>query len=65
MTMEKRFNRREQLDFLSEQSVSDLLVKQIRKLHWIGMESEADRLKMTLGHLARADSVLASPIDTD
>ena len=52
-------------EVLSEQQVSDQLIKRIRKLHWIGLEREAERLRMALGYLIPADSVLANPRDTD
>jgi len=65
MTMEKNYSRIEQPKLLSEQLISDQLVKQIRKLHWIGLDHEAERLKTALSHLMPADSVLANPSDTD
>jgi len=65
MTMERNYTRLERPELLSEQLISDQLVKQIRKLHWIGLEHEAERLKTALSHLMPADSVLASPSDTD
>jgi hypothetical protein len=44
------------------------MVKQIRKLRWMGMEDEATRLQMGLSAKATAhsaDSVIAGPMDTD
>ncbi len=48
-----------------EQGAADDLIKQIRKLRWIGLESEAravaDRVRCTEG----SDSVLSAPLETD
>lgn len=46
---------------------SNEIVKLIRKLRWVGMEEEADKLLKALPrpHGAAADSVLATPRDTD
>ena len=46
-------------------AVSNDLVKQIRKLRWIGMDSEAEVLQITLRHLQAADIVLGTPLETD
>lgn len=48
-------------------SSSNELIRLIRKLRWVGMEEEAERLlkKLKRGHAATADSVLAAPRDTD
>ena len=42
-------------------------IKLIRKLRWIGMEEEAERLQRELSKRedAAADSVVATPRDTD
>ena len=42
-------------------------VTMIRKLHWIGMEKEARRLRTLLNTLPKKarDSVVAGPLDTD
>jgi hypothetical protein len=49
-----------------QQRTSNELVKLIRKLRWIGMEEEAESVQHELSerHVA-ADSVVASPRDTD
>lgn len=54
-------------DGSAEESSSNELIKLIRKLRWVGMEEEAERLltKLKRGHAATADSVLATPRDTD
>jgi hypothetical protein len=46
---------------------SNELIKLIRKLRWMGMEEEAAGLQKELGqrHPTDADSVLATPRDTD
>jgi hypothetical protein len=53
-------------DGLAEQRTSNELVKLIRKLRWMGMEEEAERAQdeLTVRRTA-ADSVVASPRDTD
>jgi hypothetical protein len=49
----------------SESRANDL-VKRIRKLRWMGMEEEAGRLQAELTRrCAAADSVIATPRDTD
>jgi hypothetical protein len=51
----------------AEQRTSNELIKLIRKLRWMGMEKEAEGVQKHLalcGHRP-ADSVLASPPDTD
>jgi hypothetical protein len=50
---------------LTEEKVSNDLVKQIRKLRWIGMENEAELLQIKLGHLQGADVVLGTAAETD
>ena len=49
----------------SEQQAASDLVKRIRKLRWMGMEDEAERLQIELCRIQQADSVLAAPVDTD
>ena len=49
----------------SESGANDL-VKRIRKVRWMGMEEEAQRLQAELTRRsAAADSVIATPRDTD
>ena len=54
-------------DVAASPGTSNDLVKLIRKLRWIGMEEEAERLLNELTHrnIVAADSVLAAPRDTD
>jgi hypothetical protein len=51
----------------SEQRASDEMVKLIKKLRWVGLESEAKTMERAL--MARAvpaaDSVVATPRETD
>jgi hypothetical protein len=49
----------------TEEKVSNDLVKQIRKLRWIGMENEAELLQIKLRHLQGADVVLGTAAETD
>lgn len=49
----------------TDETVANDLVKQIRKLRWIGMEGEAEFLQITLHHLRAADVVLGTAAETD
>jgi len=50
-----------------EQTATTELIKRIRKLRWIGMDDEADRIQLELASRGTvpADSVVAVPRDTD
>jgi hypothetical protein len=48
-----------------DEKVSNDLVKQIRKLRWIGMDGEAEFLQITLRHLQAADVALGATAETD
>jgi len=48
-----------------DETVSNDLVKQVRKLRWIGMDVEARLLQITLRRMQAADVVLGVPSDTD
>ena len=50
---------------LPEEQVSSDLVNRIRKLRWMGMEEEAQRLQAALRRIEDTDCVLAAPRDTD
>ena len=50
-------------DVSAEQRASNETIKLIRKLRWIGMESEARRLQTEL--TISADPVVAEPRETD
>jgi hypothetical protein len=52
-------------DVAHEQRAACDLVKRIRKLRWMGMEEEAERLQAELRRSKQSDSVLAAPVDTD
>ena len=52
-------------DVSAEQRASNEMLKLIRKLRWIGMEGEAQRLQITLAHTARMNSVVFEPRETD
>jgi len=54
-------------DGLVEQRTSNELVKQIRKLRWMGMEEEAKKVEnqLTLSNVPAADSVVARSRETD
>jgi hypothetical protein len=51
----------------SEARASNEMIKLIRKLRWIGMDEEAQKLQRELAEreAAAADSVVATPRDTD
>ena len=51
----------------AQQRASNELIKRIRKLRWMGMRDEAETVQMQLAlrHTRPADSVLATPPDTD
>jgi hypothetical protein len=49
----------------TDEKVSNELVKQIRKLRWIGMDGEAEILQITLRHIQAADVVLGTAAETD
>jgi len=63
--MEKHFMQHEPPDVSAEQRESNELIKRIRKLRWMGMESEAERLQVALAGASRIDSVVAQPLETD
>ena len=54
-------------DVSAEQRTSNELVKLIRKLRWMGLEEEAERVQTELVHCGArpADSVLAVARETD
>ena len=55
------------LDVSEDQRASNALVKLIRKLRWMGMDDDAERVQITLAtcDVQHADSVVAAPNDTD
>jgi len=65
--MEMRHEQHKPPDSLVEQRASNELVKRIRKLRWMGMEEEAERVEdeLTLRGVAAADSVVAASGQTD
>jgi hypothetical protein len=53
-------------DALEGESRANDLVKRIRKLRWMGLEEEAERLQQELTRrCAESDSVIATPRETD
>lgn len=62
--MESLF-KQEPPDVSVEQRASNELIKRIRKLRWMGMEGEAERLQVALVGTSRIDSVIAQPLETD
>jgi hypothetical protein len=51
----------------NEQRASDEMVKLIRKLRWVGLESEAKSIEreLTARAMPAGDSVIATPRETD
>jgi hypothetical protein len=54
-------------DVSDDQRASNALIKLIQRLRWVGMDDEAERVKMTLAacDVRPADSVIPGPGDTD
>ena len=53
-------------DAAERESRANDLVKRIRKLRWMGLEDEAERLQRELTQrCADSDSVIATPRETD
>jgi hypothetical protein len=52
---------------LAEQRASNELVNLIRKLRWMGLEEEAEKVEkqLTFCHVPAGDSVVAAPCETD
>lgn len=48
-----------------EQQACDELLKQARKLRWMGLDDEANRTQRSLRQSALAGSVLTAPRETD
>lgn len=63
--MEAHMRAQDLPDVSAEQRASNEMIKLIRKLRWMGMESEARRLQVSLRGAARSDSVVAEPRETD
>jgi hypothetical protein len=64
-SMEMLPRQQERPDVSIEQRRSSELVKLVRKLRWMGMEADAERVESTLSGLSPADSVLVAPHETD
>lgn len=63
--MEQIVRQQDLPDVSAEQRASNDMIKMIRKLRWMGMEGEAQRLQGSLPNTARADCVVAEPRETD
>jgi hypothetical protein len=50
---------------VSARQQANELISLIRKLRWMGMEEEAERVETALHGVLPADSVLSAPHDTD
>jgi hypothetical protein len=63
--METILRQQERPDVSIEQRRSSELVKRIRKLRWMGLEGEAERVETVLTSISPTDWVLAAPHETD
>jgi len=63
--METLVRRQELPDVSTEQRGSNEQIKTIRKLRWMGLESEAEVLQIVLRGMPQGDSVVAQPHETD
>lgn len=63
--MEVDITQQRRRDSQAEKRESNEMIMRIRKLRWIGMEEEANRVQVTLGSSSSVDCVLAGPSDTD
>jgi hypothetical protein len=64
-SMEMLVKQQELPDVSADQRASNELIKRIRKLRWMGMEGEAERLQIKLVGAIPIDSVVAEPRETD
>ncbi len=62
--MEAPHEQQKRPDVSARQQANEL-IKLIRKLRWMGMEEEAERVQSALRGGPPADSVVAAPHDTD
>ena len=65
MELQTRNRLKDLPDVSADQRASNDMIKLIRKLRWVGMEGEAERLRNALTGMPRADSVVAEPRETD
>ena len=65
--MEMPHNQQKLPDGLGEQRTANELVKLIRKLRWMGLEREAEKMEnqLILRKVQAADSVIAASRETD
>ena len=62
--MQRSRERQKPADMSARQQANEL-VELIRKLRWMGLEEEAERVEMELARCGLADSVLAASRETD
>jgi hypothetical protein len=65
MELQAREQAKDLPDVSPDQRASNDIIKLIRKLRWMGMEGEAERLRNALAGMPRLDSVVAEPRETD
>jgi hypothetical protein len=62
--MDAHFEQLQRTDSTDE-DFSNALVQRIRKLRWMGMDDEAERLQAMLRQMRPADILLSDPSETD
>jgi hypothetical protein len=65
VTMNRTWYANDRPELSSEQRAARDLVKQIKKLRWMGEEENAKQLQATLSRLPPGESVLLLPMNTD
>ena len=65
MELQTQYQIKDLPDVSADQRASNETIKLIRKLRWMGMEGEAERLRNALNGVPQADSVVAEPRETD
>ena len=65
LQMQGRMKDQDLPDVSADQRTSNETIKLIRKLRWMGMDGEAERLRSALIGMPRMDSVVAEPRETD
>lgn len=63
--MEISSNRQERLDVSAKKRATRELVKRILKLRWMGMDDEAEQIRVALRRVEPGVTLLAEPCDTD
>jgi len=65
LQMQGRMKDQDLPDVSADQRASNEMIKLIRKLRWMGMDGEAERLRSALTGMPQTDSVVVEPRETD